>query len=69
MPLCESTVYLKGEEGEAAVMEEVASIRPVPGGWLLVNLFGEKKEIAGEIEEIDLMGHRIVIRPGPRGKA
>ena len=67
--MCESTVYLKGDEGEAVVMEEVASMRPVAGGWLLVNLFGEKKEVTGEIEQIDLVSHRIVIRPAARGKA
>lgn len=67
--MCESTVYLKADEDEAVVMEEVSSMRPVAGGWLLVNLFGEKKEVAGEIEEIDLVAHRIVIRPAGRGKA
>jgi len=60
---------LKADEDEAVVMEEASSMRPVRGGWLLVNLFGEKKEVAGEIEEIDLMAHRIVIGPSRQGKA
>ncbi len=61
--MCESNVYLKKNETEELVMENVASITPSgENRFLLRGLLGDQTEISGIIEHINLMGHRIVIR-------
>jgi predicted RNA-binding protein len=61
--MCESSVYLKKGKEESLVMQNVAAILPVSDGkFLLKGLLGERMEIAGQIDEINLMGHKIIIR-------
>ena len=61
--MCESAVYVKSGDGEELVMENVAAITPVEGGrFLLRGLLGESREVEGELEDINLMAHKIVIR-------
>jgi predicted RNA-binding protein len=60
--MCESNVYLRSRGHDELIMENVASITPMASDrFLLRGLLGERKEISGRIEEINLMGHRIVI--------
>ncbi len=42
-------------------LEHVASILPTAAGLKLVDAFGKIEEIAGAIEEIDLLNRRIVL--------
>ena len=59
--MCESNVYVKTNGVEELVMENVAVVTPRGGGrYFLRGLLGESREISGEIEEINLMGHKIV---------
>jgi predicted RNA-binding protein len=60
--MCESNVYLRTSASEELVMENVAAITPMGDNrFLLRGLLGERKEVQGRIEDINLMGHRIVI--------
>ncbi|WDP89188.1 MAG: CooT family nickel-binding protein [Desulfobacter sp.] len=61
--MCESNVYLKDGDQETLVMENVATITPAgESKFILRGLLGEQKEIAGVIEDINLMGHKIILK-------
>lgn len=60
--MCESNVYLKKEGQEELIMENVAAISPAGNGtFILKGLLGDQMEVKGSIEEINLMGHRIIL--------
>ena len=62
--MCESTAYVKkGAEGEELLFKEVAAIRPEGNKLVLRSILGDRLEFDGTIEEIDLMKHRIVLKP------
>ncbi len=63
--MCESSVLLATPEGERLVLDDVISIRPEDGGFLLINLFGERAHLRGRIKEFDLLKHRLVFEPEP----
>ncbi len=61
--MCESNVYLKTGDQEELIMENVAAITPSDNGtFLLKGLLGEQKEVAAIIEDINLMGHKIILK-------
>ncbi|MBA3010487.1 MAG: CooT family nickel-binding protein [Proteobacteria bacterium] len=61
--MCESNVYLKENDTERLIMENVAAITPAGNNsFLLRGLLGERMEITGIIEEINLMGHKIILK-------
>jgi len=60
--MCESSVYIKQNDKEELVMENVASITPVEENlYLLKGLLGEQKEVRGRIADINLMAHKIIL--------
>ncbi|MDI7268964.1 MAG: CooT family nickel-binding protein [Myxococcota bacterium] len=61
--MCESAAYVRRNGGEELLLKEVAAIRPEKGRLVLRTVLGDRLEFEGTIEEIDLMGHRIVLRP------
>ena len=62
--MCESTAYLMAESGEEELLlEDVAKLVPAQGKITLISILGETKEVSAEIDHIDLMKHRIVLRP------
>ena len=61
--MCESRVYLARGESEELLFEDVAVIRPVEQGWLLTDIFGQTKTVAGEIRLLDLVNHKVVFAP------
>ncbi len=60
MCLDNGTFLLVHGGGELS-LEHVASVLPVASGLKLVDVFGKSREIAGAIEEIDLLNKRIVV--------
>ena len=61
--MCESNVYLLKDGNEELVMENVAVVTPIEKNkYLLKGLLGERKEISGVIEDINLMGHKITLK-------
>ncbi|MEH0019239.1 MAG: CooT family nickel-binding protein [Desulfobacter sp.] len=61
--MCESNVYIKTGDTEELVMENVAAITPAGENlFLLRGLLGEQKEVKGVIEDINLMGHKIILK-------
>jgi len=60
--MCESTAYVMKGKGEELFLKDVVKIMPLKSGKLLVeNLLGEQREFAGKIQEIDFMGHKIIL--------
>ena len=61
--MCESNVYIRDEEDEKLVIEDVAQLKDHDGKILIVDLLGEEKEIEGKVEEISFMDHKVLISP------
>ena len=61
--MCESTAYVKTPKGEELLLKDVAAIRPEGQKLILRSLLGERVEFDGTIEEIDLMDHKILLKP------
>ena len=61
--MCESNVYLRKDNDEKLIMENVAAVTPVGGDtFLLKGLLGESMEVQAVIEDINLMGHKITLK-------
>ena len=61
--MCESNVYLKENDQEKLVMENVAAITPAgKDTFVLRGLLGDRMEVRGIIEDINLMAHKIVLK-------
>ena len=61
--MCESNVYFKKNNNEELIMENVAAITPIDEKtFLLQGLLGESMEIEAIIEDINLMGHKIILK-------
>ena len=60
--MCLAKVYVGGQnKKEEMIMEEVTSVKVADGKLLVSTLFGEKKEIAARIKEIDFRASRLVL--------
>jgi len=61
--MCESNVYLRKDTTETLIMENVAAVTPVDKDtFLLKGLLGERMEVRAIIEDINLMGHKIILK-------
>ncbi|SDU17146.1 CooT family nickel-binding protein [Desulfobacula phenolica] len=61
--MCESNVYLKKDNKEELIMENVAAISPIGNDtFILKGLLGESMEVKAIIEDINLMGHKIILK-------
>lgn len=60
--MCESAAYVLKNNNLERVMDNVVSIDPYEGKVYLTDLLGEQKIIDGEIKEIRLMDHKIIIK-------
>lgn len=61
--MCESNVYLKENGKEKLIMENVAAITPAgENRFVLKGLLGEQQQVSGIIEDINLMGHKIILK-------
>lgn len=59
--MCESNAYLKKGDDEQLLLEDVTYVRPKDGQVVMSSLFGDEVTVDGDIVEIDLMAHRIVL--------
>lgn len=59
--MCEVNAYIYKEGVEELYLENVDIMRPEEGRIFLKNLFGEQKVFEGEIKEISLLRHKIVL--------
>ena len=59
--MCEANAYIYQNGKEELYLENVDIMRPEEGKIYLRNLFGEQKIFHGEIKEISLLKHKIVL--------
>ncbi|MGL5640625.1 MAG: CooT family nickel-binding protein [Paraclostridium sp.] len=59
--MCESAAYVLKNNDLERVMDNVVSVDPYEGKVYLTDLLGEQKIIDGQIKEIRLMDHKIII--------
>ena len=59
--MCLAKTYFGGNGEKKLVMEEIASLKIQDGKLLVKTLFGEQKEIEGNIGEIDFMASSIIL--------
>jgi predicted RNA-binding protein len=60
--MCESNAYLIREGKEELLMESVSSVKPQGELMILRNLFGEETRVQARLLEVDLTGHKILLR-------
>jgi predicted RNA-binding protein len=59
--MCEANAYILNNGKEELYLESVDIMRPEEGKIFLKNLFGEQKVFDGDIKEISLVKHKIVL--------
>ena len=59
--MCEANAYIYKDGKEELYLENVDLIRPEEGKIFMKNLFGEQKIFEGEIKEVSLLSHRIIL--------
>lgn len=60
--MCEANAYIYDNGKEELYLENVDIMRPEQGKIYLRNLFGEQKIFDGEIREISLLNHKIILQ-------
>ena len=60
--MCEANAYIFENGKEELYLENVDVMKPEEGKIFLKNLFGEQKVFEGEIKEISLLRHKIVLQ-------
>jgi predicted RNA-binding protein len=59
--MCEANAYIYKDGSEELYLENVDVMKPEEGKIFLKNLFGEQKVFEGQIREISLLRHKIVL--------
>lgn len=59
--MCEANAYILENGKEELYLENVDVMKPEDGKIFLKNLFGEQKIFKGEIKEVSLLKHRIIL--------
>lgn len=59
--MCEANAYVYKNGKEELYLESVDIMRPEEGKLYLRNLFGEQRVFDGEIREISLLNHKIIL--------
>lgn len=59
--MCLAKAYISGSDQVEPLLEEIASVRAEDGKLVVTTLFGERREIAASIKEIDFRASRIVL--------
>lgn len=61
--MCDFNAYLKKDNAEKLIMENVTNVTPMGENmFLLKGLLGERLEVKALIEDINLSGNRIVLK-------
>ena len=59
--MCEANAYIYKDGKEELYLESVDVMRPEEGKIFMKNLFGEQKTFEGEIKEVSLLRHKIIL--------
>ncbi|HZD60425.1 MAG TPA: CooT family nickel-binding protein [Anaerolineae bacterium] len=61
--MCETNVIMDKDGEQQVFMKDVISITPMGDKLLLVDLFGEQKQIKAEFKELKLLDHMVILTP------
>ena len=62
--MCESSAWLqRSEDDEELLLEDVIQMIPAGQRFILTNILGEQREVEAELVQVDLLHHRIVLKP------
>ncbi|MCL6472972.1 MAG: CooT family nickel-binding protein [Firmicutes bacterium] len=61
--MCETNVFIEKDGEQEVLMKDVISITPQGDKLLLVDLFGEQRQIKAEFKELKLLEHMVVLTP------
>ncbi len=59
--MCDLKAYLKKDNKEELLLESVNQIRAEQGMVTIRNLFGEERQVRGEVREVSLVKNRVVV--------
>ena len=59
--MCEANAYIYKDGKEELYLENVDIMKPEDGKIFMKNLFGEQKIFEGEIKEVSLIRHKIIL--------
>lgn len=59
--MCEARVIVRKDDAETTVMEDAAALHVEDGKLVVRNILGERVEIEGTIEKVDLLSNVILI--------
>jgi len=59
--MCEANAYIYKDGKEELYLENVDVMKPEGGKIFMKNLFGEQKIFEGEIKEVSLLRHKIIL--------
>ena len=60
--MCEARVIIKKGDEETTVMEDAAALHVEDGKLVVRNVLGERVEVEGTIEKVDLLSNVILLR-------
>lgn len=61
--MCETNVYFEKDGKQEMLMKDVISITPQGDKLVLVDLFGEQKQVRAEFKELKLLDHMVILTP------
>ncbi|MBW2039040.1 MAG: CooT family nickel-binding protein [Deltaproteobacteria bacterium] len=61
--MCQSTAYIFKDGKEEELLADIATIIPEGKKLRLISLFGEEEVVEASIQEINLLEHRILLKP------
>jgi len=61
--MCETNVVIERDGEQEIFMKDVISITPIGDKLLLVDLFGEQKQVKAEFKELKLLDHMVILTP------
>jgi len=62
--MCEARVIIKKGDDEKTVMEDAAALHVEDGKLVVRNILGERVEVEGTIEKVDLLSNVIILGTG-----
>jgi predicted RNA-binding protein len=60
--MCEANAYIVKNGQEELLLAEVDIVEPEGDGLRLVSIFGEQKLVKAEIQQLNLVNHKIILR-------
>ena len=60
--MCEANAYILKNGQEELLLSEVDIIEPEGDGLRLVSIFGEQKLVKADIQQINLVNHKIILK-------